>query len=742
MRSFSERARSGYRLRRSRHGVSDVVGTILLLALTITLFGTVFLFVNTFPQPAPQPTSQFSASLQFANVSGVGVVISTVNIVHLAGPTLFDNLQNQIWITSAAKPGAFTSSFSVASGGLGAWAIGQTWSLNVTSKSLNLPDNLTISIVSSGVLVYHNTLPGANPSIPPQFTNEGTVPALPTTGNPFKVYAQISDVNLPSTSTHVTLNYSLLPGLYGARAVVMTYSAENGTWQAPVPASTTSSGVYFVFVSAIDSIGLRNTVAVEVTLEPPAPPVPGNIQVTLVLNQTAAVNGTPATIAATLYDNGPVGGSANFKYYVNGGVLGTTTGSVTAGGITTEFFTWTPTKVGTAVVVAQGSVPGVGISNGTLTLTIFPKIAFVAINSAYTTAKTWGAADEAGWLRAALVADGIPFNTFTYSCKGNLPAASTFNGYQAVIVDFGSSTSGGCISMSATDTTTLTTLASTASVWVVGANAWSTSATGCPAAAFQTAFGLKGLSGTACAAALALPQTNLGVYTPSAVFGLQSAGVPATYTVNKTVAANATFQAMDLTGALQSGANAVTWFKVNGKPTGTFFVNGRAFPQVILAVDPAQLVQTLPGGQQWGAGAGSSEVVYNVVDWMSGLTPPGVANSNRQQTDFAIGEMQLINTKHASPTTVVADVRANGLAGAAVTVILYVNGTPAIYGGQVVSASVAMSGGGQSLFVQLTWQAQTAGPYTLSVAVIGFGDANVVNNQFGAGLLPVPWIFG
>lgn len=740
MLDFSRSRRSFRGPARSRRGISDVVGTILLLGLTVTLFGTVFLFVNTFPQPAPQPTSQFAAQLSFQFQPGVGTVINYLNITHLAGPTIFNSPSNQIFISSAQKPGAFTGPYSVAAGGLVTWAIGETWSLNVFAKNLSYSDNLTVSVVSANQLLYHNTLPGESPSIPPQFTNEGTVPAKPTMGVGFSVFAQISDANLPTTSTHVTANYSLIPGLYGAPPVQMTYSAQNGTWQCSVPNHTTSSGVYFIFVSAIDTLGLRNTVAVPVNLQVPGVNIPGDVNVVVALNQTVPVNGTASTIIGTIFNNGFAGGTASMKFFVNGVLLGTSTGPITAGGILTLYMAWSPSATGTAVIVAQGNVPGVGEANGTMSLTIFPKIAFIVKNTGYTTAHTYGAADEAGWLRAALVDDGIPFTTFTYSCKSNLPAAATFNGYQVIIADYGSNTQPACGTLTASDATTLTTLTTTASVWLVGANPWSTAVGGCPSAAFQTAFGLKS-GAVACGATIALPATNTGVLTPSVVYGLQGAGVPATYTVNKSIAANTTFQAINISGALQAGFTSVPWFKVGASVVGTFLTHGGFRSSAILSIDPAMLVHTLPGGQNYGTGAGASEVVYNVVDWLSGLTPPGIGTTDRQQVDFAITEVQVLGTKHAAASTVAVDVRSNGIAGGAVTVILLINGTPALYGGQVVSNIIYLNGGGASTFLTLTWQTQLAGPYTITAEVFGTSDVNVLNNEFGTGLLPQPVVF-
>ena len=58
---------------------------ILLLALTVTLFSSIFYFVNTFPQPAPQPTNQFTASLQYLVV---GVTTKIVGVQPDTGVTI------------------------------------------------------------------------------------------------------------------------------------------------------------------------------------------------------------------------------------------------------------------------------------------------------------------------------------------------------------------------------------------------------------------------------------------------------------------------------------------------------------------------------------------------------------------------------------------------------------------------------------------------------------------------------
>lgn len=745
--ALAPRARSFRRSARSRRGISDVIGTILLLGLTVTLFGTIFVFVSTFPRPPPQPTGQFSASMQVSYSGTVGT-IQSISIAHLAGPTIQSTISNQIWISSAAKPSAFTGPFTIQQGlATGtSWAIGQTWTLNLTTYNLHTPDNLTISIVSANQLLFHQTVPGSSPSIPPQFTNQGTVPTNPTVGTKFKVFVQISDQNLNPVSSPnaVMINYSLLPGFVGTSATAMTYSATNGSWEFYVPAGTLLTGTYYVFVSATDSLGLHNTIAVPVTLVAPPPQLPGPVSVTLALNQTSPVNGTASSLIATVVDEGASGGAVTVKFFVNGALIGTAGGLVVAGGSVSISQSWTPTKVGTAVIIAQGNVNGVGVSNGTLTLTIFPNILVIGKNLPFASTKTFGPADESGWLRAALVSAGVPFRTTDLSCSSSLPTStsSTYNKATVLILDFGSSTASTCPTISASDQATVASLAVNRSVLVFGADLWSTSAGGCPSAAFLSAFGLVG-SASACAASLALPAANAAVFTANAGVGLLGAGVPATWSVNKTIAGNATFQAMSLAGALQSGFTATTFLTVSTKQVGEFVKGAGGIVKAIVGLDPSMLAQTLPapGSQTFGTGAAGTELVYNLVDFVTGITPNGATNSNRQGTDFAVSEMQLLGLKHTAPTSVLAGVRSNGLVGGVVTVTLLVNGTPALYGGQVVSQVLYVNGGGAAVFVSLSWQASGGGPYALAVQVIAASDANSLNNVFAGSILPIPYTF-
>ena len=114
------------RLRARRRGVSDVVATILLLALTVTLFASIFAFVTQFPSPPAQNNNQFQASLIYTSS---GSNISAIQIIHLAGPSIPGIAQ--VYLKSATQPNApeFTTPldpYTVSSGlgGANTWNLG------------------------------------------------------------------------------------------------------------------------------------------------------------------------------------------------------------------------------------------------------------------------------------------------------------------------------------------------------------------------------------------------------------------------------------------------------------------------------------------------------------------------------------------------------------------------------------------------------------------------------------------
>lgn len=698
--------------RRASRAVSDVVATILLLGLTVTLFASIFFFVNTFPTPPPQPENQFTAALTYT-----GTIVASVSITHLAGPVVPGN--DLVYITSAKTPGKDPPAFTVSAGlsGSGGWSLGQVWTKNITTYDLTSPDNITVSVVSSSQLIFRISLPGNNPNVPPNFIAVGTSPVSPTVGVGFTVYAQIADPNLNTNSVYV--NATELPVATGHASFKMSYTASTGLWTYAVPAgTTTASGTYYLFVNCSDSKGLKNSIAFAVTLVAPTAP----ITVSLAASPATVVTGTAVTLTSVISNQGSSPGLVTVAFTAGGTAVGTVSQQLSAGGAATVSEPWTPSTVGDFPVVAVASIAGGSSASASLNLTVFPPILLLAHN---VKAGQSQPDNSSGWLATELTADGIPFTNEFVSCSTSL-TSSLFTGYPVAIVDFGSAYGPCAKSASTTDEAAITGATST-SFWVVGSNAFGATACNSFSSSFYTLVGAKFTAGSTC---VALPNaTGTATYASTLASGVRADGIPASIAINRTIAGISNEVPYDY---FSLGASNTAYLTVSGHAVGTWAsgtVKGAA-----LATEPALLAAALPNANNWGSGVAGAAVTFNIVDWLCGLT--NSTSDGRALADYGVAEALVVGVNHAQLTDVYAAARANGPVGGAVVLTLYVNGTPALYGGSPVSVQGTVSASGGFVFVTLVWQAPSSGRYTLSIVVTSTGsDFDAANNQLGMSVI-------
>lgn len=300
------------RIRRGR-GVSDVVATILLLALTVTLFASIFAFVTTFPSPPAQNNNQFQANLLYtSNLT----YVTGVRILHLAGPSVAGN--GQVYLKSATHPSApeFQNPYTVSSGLGGAtnWNLGQVWNLTfLTTQRPQLPDNITIYVVAGSQLLFSVILPGTAFPPPPTVVSTSISPTTPSKGQPFTVFATVAG-NYGSNSVYV--NLAAVPTL-PATAQKMTQNAQ-GVWTYSVPAgATTASGTYYGFVNASNAFGQKTSAAVVITIS-----AFSYIVANITLNPTTGVHTSAVTVTIT-----GTGFAANGRVSItyNGAIIALTT---------------------------------------------------------------------------------------------------------------------------------------------------------------------------------------------------------------------------------------------------------------------------------------------------------------------------------------------------------------------------------------------------------------------------------
>ncbi|PIV69015.1 MAG: hypothetical protein COS08_05495, partial [Euryarchaeota archaeon CG01_land_8_20_14_3_00_38_12] len=118
--------------------VSEVMGSILTLAITIVLFSTVMLWVMSFQGPVERTFVDLTPSLD-VNTGNIG-------IMHNGGEPLKDG-EVFVYVTINGT----TTRYNLSSGGVGdEWIVGETWSKTFT---ITLNDTVSVSVVTkTGVI--------------------------------------------------------------------------------------------------------------------------------------------------------------------------------------------------------------------------------------------------------------------------------------------------------------------------------------------------------------------------------------------------------------------------------------------------------------------------------------------------------------------------------------------------------------------------------------------------------------
>jgi hypothetical protein len=364
--------------------VSDVVATILLLALTVTLFASIFAFVTSFPAPPAQNSNQFQATLIYN--SGSTAIIG-LNIVHLAGPQV--STSAQIYLKSAGHPCVsacpFVGSVPVSLGiTTPYWNLGQTWTALFTSFPGSssypgdpVPDNVTVSIVTDANLIFSVILPGQAISVPATITATWITPGTPTVGTAYEVFATVAGT--------LGTNPVYLTGVPGEATgpQQMTYSSTSGYWYYNVPSGGPSAGTFVGFVSATSSNGASATAPVTVVISANSGGQP--LSVGVVLSTTPPAAGVSETVQGIVTYSGPLQNAAlTVSFYANttgGTPLWTSTGpsGLTISGPSTETVfsqtAWTiPTGPQSYVVQVSATVAGFGPARGALAFTVRPVV--------------------------------------------------------------------------------------------------------------------------------------------------------------------------------------------------------------------------------------------------------------------------------------------------------------------------------------------------------------------------------
>ncbi len=206
------------------HGVSEVVGTILILLMTVVLFSTVIIWVNGFP--APKASNRLDMEARVVPQYNAGVWNGAqIILTHRGGEDMRPET-TRIYRTVNGNTevlqlsGKNFDGFGINSYGISGpdtlWNIGETW----TYVNHSIPQNARISIIIADIIrssvLWEQDIYGVAGLEPPLFVEKWTdsSPATPSRdpiqpGDTFNLYAHVTDPdgNLDSSSVTATFTF-------------------------------------------------------------------------------------------------------------------------------------------------------------------------------------------------------------------------------------------------------------------------------------------------------------------------------------------------------------------------------------------------------------------------------------------------------------------------------------------------------------------------------------------------------
>jgi len=222
-------------LREEESGVSEVVGTILILAMTVVLFSTIILWVSTIPTPVAQTRVDILASLNPQYVRGpLGTLQEQgdwINMTHQGGESM-PAFTTVMYISDQKASGAISTAvihlaskktyvpgvtYGLLDGSGQTWSVGQRFTY--FASNLSSADKITVTIVdlTRSLVLWTSQLTAPAGSRPPIFlnvyaarNNVGT-PLDVQTGTGFYIFAKVmdpdADLNPDSVSATMTYYY-------------------------------------------------------------------------------------------------------------------------------------------------------------------------------------------------------------------------------------------------------------------------------------------------------------------------------------------------------------------------------------------------------------------------------------------------------------------------------------------------------------------------------------------------------
>jgi hypothetical protein len=211
--SFERRKRKSWS---EMNGVSDVVGNILILLITVVLFTSIIMFVNKIPVPQQATKVDFVASISFFD----GGTRANLTVTH-AGGALLQSTQTLILVQRDNTNFAYYLNNDT-DWNRPTWSTGVSWKKLITGMSYTTRVTVTVIDLDKSSTIWTSQVTGGSGGNPPGIlqryidSNTLTQSADPVKeSDNFTMYVYVSDVDGDLDTTKVWINSSMFQGAIG-----------------------------------------------------------------------------------------------------------------------------------------------------------------------------------------------------------------------------------------------------------------------------------------------------------------------------------------------------------------------------------------------------------------------------------------------------------------------------------------------------------------------------------------------
>ncbi len=258
-----------------KRGVSEVIGTILTMSITVILFSSIMLMVNRFPQPSDNTFVTFSGYVDPIDDWDQGAYINLTNTGGIAMPggytMLFLKVDDMTYILRAR--GTHNSTLYGLQGSNEDWEAGDLWSFKVAPNNISALSVVNVAIVDidKDTVVWTHELFGGDQSFSP-IISDGWVDSLPDTprrdpisfNHEFTFHVKVIDPNDDLDTSSVWVDMSDI-GL--SDHIVLTDPELDGTYECVTMMGDFRSIGYYklrVYASDMDGHNVSNSITVPV----------------------------------------------------------------------------------------------------------------------------------------------------------------------------------------------------------------------------------------------------------------------------------------------------------------------------------------------------------------------------------------------------------------------------------------------------------------------------------------------